>query len=213
MSVSCEDYYRQLHASCGVVLSASFQADDKGQHAVAHQWISDLLRWHDVLAHRPESGLILASLAEYQFALLALVLGQYRQAFMSLRLSLELLLGGVYYSANELHLRLWMNGQKDLVWSALISLDDGVFSKTFVGAFCEDLVDCARQYGAIAGGVYRECSEYVHGNAQTHSEQSGKVMFQDEAFQTWHSKAKSVRLLMPAQPGPVPNLGTCSCMV
>jgi hypothetical protein len=194
MSLSCEEYYRLLHASCGDVLTASFAADVDGQQPAAHQFIHDLNHWHDTLRDRPESGLILAALSEYQFALLAVALGQYRQSFMSLRLSLELLLGCVYYSANELKLRLWMKGTQDIVWSALIDHENGVFSKSFVGVFYEDLADAARQYGAIAEKVYRECSEYVHGNASTHNAQSGKVNFQEQAFRDWHEKAKSARL-------------------
>jgi hypothetical protein len=194
MSLSCEEYYRQLHTSCGDVLSQSFAADESGQHAAAHQFIADLNCWYEVLRARPESELILAALSEYQFALLAVALGQYRQSFMSLRLSFELLLGSVYYSANELKLRLWMKGSQDLVWSALVDSENGVFSKSFVGAFYEDLADSARQYGAIADRVYRECSEYVHGNANTHSAQSEKVTFQEQTFRDWHLKAKSVRL-------------------
>ena len=195
MPVSCEDYYRQLHAYCGEVLAQTFQADQSGLHATSHQFIDDLTRWYEVLKARPEGKMFLAGVSEYQFALLAVVFGQYRQAYMSLRLSMELLLGSVLYSANELTLRLWMKGSQDLVWASLMSVDNGVFSKSFVGAFYEELADSARQYGAIAESIYRECSEFVHGNAQTHSTESGKVLFQEQIFQDWNGVAKSFRLV------------------
>jgi hypothetical protein len=194
MPNSCEVYYRQLHISCGVVLSETFAADETGQQATAHHFIDDLQQWYAILEVRPESPLFLAAQSEYQFALLAVALGQYRQAFMSLRLSFELTLGAVYYSANELKLRQWMKGTQDLNWSALVDRETGVFSKTFVGAFYEDLAEFAREYGAIAERLYREISEYVHGNANTHSTESGKVIFQKQAFDSWHQKSKSVRL-------------------
>jgi hypothetical protein len=162
--------------------------------AAAHHFVTDLYKWHDVLGSRPESGMLLAGIAEYQFALLAVVFGQYRQAFMSLRLSFELILGTAYYSANELKLRQWMKGTQDLIWAALIDPDSGVFSKPFVAAFYEDLAVNAREYRAIAESVYRECSEYVHGNANTHSAEGGKVIFQPQAFGTWHDKSRSIRL-------------------
>jgi len=139
--------------------------------------------------------MFLAAISEYQFALLAVTFGQYRQAYMSLRLSLELLLGSVQYSANEFTLRLWLKGSHDLVWASLISVENGVFSKSFVDAFYEELADYARQYGAITERIYRECSEFVHGNAHTHSTESGKVVFQDQVFQEWHGTAKSFRLV------------------
>jgi hypothetical protein len=194
MTVSCDQYYRQLYSSCGDVLSQSFEFDEAGLHAVAHHFVQDLNRWYDVLKSRPESRLLLASVSEYQFALLAVVLGQYRQSFMSLRLSFELVLGAVHFSANELKLRQWMKGRQDLVWSAILDANSGIFSKPFISAFYEDLAVSGREYGAIAESVYRECSEYVHGNASTQSSEGEKVIFQREAFLAWHEKAKAIRL-------------------
>jgi hypothetical protein len=194
MTVSLEQYYRKLYRSCGDVLSQSFRFDEAGLHAVAHHFVQDLNRWYDVLKARPESRLLLASLSEYQFALLAVVLGQYRQSFMSLRLSFELALGAVHFSANELKLRQWIKGRHDLVWAALVDADSGVFSKPFITVFYEDLADSGREYGAIAESVYRECSEYVHGNASTQSSRGEKVEFQRDSFLAWHEKAKAVRL-------------------
>jgi hypothetical protein len=194
MTSSCEQYYRQLYGSCGDVLSQSFESDEAGLHAAAHHFVQDLNQWYEVLRSRPESRLLLASLSEYQFALLAVVLGQYRQSFMSLRLSFELALGAVHFSANELNLRRWTKGKQDLVWASLVDPDSGVFSKPFIAAFYENLATFGREYGAIAESVYRECSEYVHGNASTQSVQGEKVEFQRNAFLAWHEKAKAVRL-------------------
>ena len=194
MSLSCEQYYRALHSSCGDILAQSFEVDLSNQHAAAHQFRADLSLWYEVLEGRPERDLILAALSEYQFALLAVVLGQYRQSFMSLRLALELLLASVHFSANEFKLRMWMRGSQDIVWASLVDKESGVFSKTFVTVFYGDLVDLCVQHGAIAEKVYRECSEYVHGNANTHSILEGKVIFQEQAFMDWHQKAKAVKL-------------------
>jgi hypothetical protein len=132
-------------------------------------------------------------MAEYQFALLAVVQGQYRQAFMALRLSLELLLGGVWFSANELELRFWLRGERDLVWGNMLRGDNGVLSPRFVRAFCGDLSDEAKHYQAMAEKVYRECSEYVHGNV--HASLDTTLVFQEEIFQEWHAKAGAVRLV------------------
>jgi hypothetical protein len=194
VALSCEQYYQQLHQSCGDVLTECFAYDHGTLQAGAHQFVSDLSVWREVLSDRPECGVFSAGLSEYQFSLLAVAFGQYRQAFMSLRLTFELFLGSVHYSANEFKLRQWMKGRQDLVWSSLIDIETGVFSKSFVNVFFEDLADSARQYGAIAESVYRECSEYVHGNASTHSSESATVTFQPQTFETWHEKAKSVRL-------------------
>ncbi len=195
MSLSCADYYEKLHNACGNVLRISLEADTGGQHAGSHSFILDLRQWYLFLEERPEGPILKAALAEYQFALLAVVQGQYRQAFMALRLSFELLLGTAYLSANELQLRQWLCGERDLVWNALIDAESGVVSKQFIRAFYEELAEDAPQYRAMGQEVYRECSEYVHGNALTHTSLDGTVTFQANVFDAWHGKAKTIRLV------------------
>ena len=156
MSLSCADYYKKLHYACGEVLTASFAADIAGLHATSHSFVSDLEQWYALLKDRPEGPMLKAALAEYQFALLSVVQGQYRQAFMALRLSFELLMGTSYLSANEFQLRQWLRGERDLVWSALLDAESGVLSKQFVRAFYEELVEEAPQYRAMGQEVYRE---------------------------------------------------------
>jgi hypothetical protein len=195
MSLSCAEYYGKLYTACGDVLAASFQADTAGLQATSHSFISDLEQWHELLRDRPESCLLKAALGEYQFGLLAVVQGQYRQAFMALRLAFELLLGVAYLSANELQLRQWLRGDRDLVWNAIIDSEAGVLSKQFVRAFYEDLAEETPHYRAMGQEVYRECSEYVHGSSATTKSLDGKVVFQRKAFEAWHAKAKTIRLV------------------
>jgi hypothetical protein len=161
---------------------------------MSHSFIKDLEQWYDGLSGRPESEILRAALCEYQFALLSLVQGHYRQAFMSLRLTMELLLGAVHFSGSELELRIWLKGDRDLVWAAIADESTGVFSKKFVDAFFEPLTEEALHYARIAGTVYRECSEYVHGNAATHSLLPGTITFSQSIFESWHQKARSMRL-------------------
>jgi hypothetical protein len=194
-TTSCEDYYRRLHNRCGEVLDASFANDTSGLQAESHGFIKDLEEWIKVLTGRPEKEMLTAALREYQLALLSLVHGQYRQAFMSLRLALELLLGGIHFSGSELELRIWLKGNRDIVWGSIINIDDGVLSKKFTGTFFEALADEAPHYRLMAESVYRECSEYVHGNAATHSGLPETVSFSKTAFESWHQKARSVRLV------------------
>lgn len=194
MSHSCEAHYRSLSATCQEVLSASFQSDATGLQAISHSFLWDLGTWHKhLVAPRPETPLLTAAMGEYQFGLLAVVQGQYRQAFMALRLSLELLLGCVFLSANELELRLWLKGERDLVWNAIVNPDSGVLSKRFVKIFYEALEQEAPHYRSMAEKVYRECSEYVHGNVQAPLD--AKLVFQESAFREWHAKAKTIRLV------------------
>ena len=192
---SCEEYYRRLQAECAGVMAASFEADVNRLQAISHNFVAELNEWLKVLASRPEGELFKAALREYQYSLLAVVQGQYRQAFMALRLLFELLLAAVHFSANELNLRMWFLGRKDIVWSAITSTETGVMSKPFVSAFFEDLANSAPAYLAMAEKVYRECSEYVHGNAQTHEDLPEGIEFSLATFEKWHEKARSIRVI------------------
>ncbi|WP_305064652.1 hypothetical protein, partial [Methanococcoides sp.] len=78
----CEEYYQKLHTTCGDIINSSFEADD-GSHSKNHHFIVDFETWIQVLSTRPEVNLFKFALREYQFGLLALVQGQYRQAFMA----------------------------------------------------------------------------------------------------------------------------------
>lgn len=189
-----EDHYRRLHSACSTILEESFRADQTGLHSSNHNYIVDFEKWLKVLELRPEASMLKAALREYQYALLAVVQGQYRQAFMALRLFLELALGAVHFSANELELRIWLKNQRDVKWTPVVDEESGVYSKKFVAAFYEDLAGESAQYGAIAKQVYRECSEYVHGNAYTHQTIPETLEFVESEFVSWQTKASNVRL-------------------
>jgi hypothetical protein len=192
----CKEHYIELHNKCNDILHTSFAAANRTSLCSSHNFISDLEIWIDILAPRPEVILLKAGRREYQFALLALVQGQYRHAFMALRLFLELSLSNIQFSANELELRIWIDGQRDINWNSLINLESGIFSKKFVGAFFNDLKDEAREYCIIAEKVYRECSEYTHGNIETHKNIIAPLKFDEDLFIDWHEKVKNIRLVL-----------------
>jgi len=76
-----------MHDRCGKILAESFKEENNILiHAKSHNFISDIEKWIDILSERYEIRSLSYALQEYQFALLAVVQGQYRQAFISLRL-------------------------------------------------------------------------------------------------------------------------------
>lgn len=169
------EYYEALLHDCASVLQQTYASDDDGMMAAAHAFIADLQAWQEVLDGRLEHGALSIAAREYQHALMAVVLGQYRQAFGSLRTYLELTCAALFFSANELHLRLWLRGEEDVSWSRLIDEDVGVFSHTFARAFFPELKDDVVHYRELAKKVYRECSEFVHANPHTHGVIPGQV--------------------------------------
>ncbi|MBJ7899084.1 MAG: hypothetical protein GC158_03960 [Cyanobacteria bacterium RI_101] len=196
-TLEVEEYYHRLHEKCSAIIKKSLTDDDQlASHSLNHSYIMDFGKWLQVLELRPEAVMLKGALCEYQYALLAVVQGQYRQAFMALRLFLELALGAVHFSANELELRIWLKNQRDIKWKSLVDQESGVFSKKFVKAFYEDLEEEASQYGIIAAKIYRECSEYVHGNAGTHHTLPETLEFIESKFIDWQKKATDSRLVV-----------------
>ena len=106
----CKKYYADLNAKCLSNINSAFSSSGAEEYCKNHNFIADLEKWLQLLSVRPEISVIKASMMEYQFSLLALVQGQYRQAFMALRLSFELALASISFSANELELRIWLQG-------------------------------------------------------------------------------------------------------
>lgn len=160
----------------------------------AHNYLLDYDKLMVAINDRPEVAVLNVAVKEYQFALYALCSGQYRYAFGGLRLFFELMLSVVQFSAHEIDYHLWSKNKKDINWTALKNQENGIFSTNFIRAFNPDLAGSGKQYSAIAESVYRECSEFVHGNALTHQNLPNDISFHEEAFSEWHAKSSIMRL-------------------
>jgi hypothetical protein len=159
----------------------------------SHNYILDYDRLKLAISSRPEVDVLSAAVKEYQFALFALAKGQYRHAFIGIRLFFELMLSTVQFSAHEIDYRMWAKSAKDINWNALKDNSNGVLSVNFINAFNPSFSENAKQYLAIAETVYRECSEFVHGNAHTHTSLPKDISFHKETFLAWHQKAEAMR--------------------
>lgn len=188
------EHYRALFRNSEVVLAEMVGANGAEALITSHNYLLDFDDIKMAIKDRPEAAVLDSAVKEYQFALFALVSGQYRHAFGGLRLFFELMLSTVQFSAHEIDYRMWAKDAKDINWSALKDPQVGVFAKNFIRAFNPEFSECGKQYMAIAEAVYRECSEFVHGNAGTHVILPLDIAFKKEAFFSWHDKAKTMRL-------------------
>lgn len=141
-----------------------------------------------------ERSVFVQACREYQYALEAVMFGSYRNAYASLRLSFELFIATMYFSAHQLKLKLWLAGHDDLLWGMLNDPDKGVFSHNFLKAFNADLGPYRQQYMGLSSTVYRECSQYVHGNPETHEDTSQPIGFDPTKAKDFHDKVSSVKL-------------------
>lgn len=188
------EHYRTLINNSNTVLSEMVEAKGLEALIASHNYLLDFDKLKMAIAGRPEAAVLESAVKEYQFALFALVSGQYRHAFGGLRLFFELMLATVHFSAHEIDYRMWAKDSKDINWSALKDPQNGVFATNFIRAFNPGFAEFGKQYLAIAEAVYRECSQYVHGNAGTHAVLPSDIEFQIEAFSSWHDKAATMRL-------------------
>jgi hypothetical protein len=188
------EHYRTLIKNSEIVLGNMVQSNGLEALIASHNYLMDFDVLKMAIAGRPEAAVLDSAVKEYQFALFALASGQYRHAFGGLRLFFELMLATVHFSAHEIDYRMWAKDSKDINWSALKDAQSGVFATNFIKAFNPSFSGCGKQYLAIAEAVYRECSEFVHGNAGTHAILPSDIAFQLEAFSSWHDKATTMRL-------------------
>jgi len=191
-----EHYRRLMQHSETVMESMLSDAEAMEALTVSHNYLLDFDRLKMAIAGRPEAKTLDAGVKEFQFALFALAAGQYRHAFVGLRLFFELMLVTVQFSAHEIDYRMWAKDSKDINWNALKDPQSGVFSTNFINAFNPAFSDSSKQYSAIAEAVYRECSEFVHGNAGTHITLPSDITFNKDVFLSWHQKATTIRLLI-----------------
>jgi hypothetical protein len=89
---------------------------------------------------------------------------------------------------------LWLTGSDDISWTSLNDPDKGVYSHNFMKAFNPELGSYRTQYMNLAAQVYRECSEYVHGNPGTHEDAALTVSYDQAKIQNFHDKVATVRL-------------------
>lgn len=164
--------------------------------AKAHAFTSDYHLWVTVIGDRRERVALQAAGREYEFGLMALAFGSYRSAFGSLRLFLELALASIRWSVNEQELREWLRGERDVNWAALIDAERGVMAKAIVRLFSDVFDSEVAAYRASAAAVYRECSEFIHGNALKNSALPDVLEFNQTTFDIWHQKASVTRLVV-----------------
>ncbi len=168
---------------------------DKGLRGTVVQTMTDLGSCICEISTRPEKEVFDLSIREYQYSLIAACHGSYRQAFASLRLSFELWLAAISFSGAEKELRAWRARKQDIVWNKLISKETGVLSISFVSLFCESLEEKAPHFQAISERLYRECSEYVHGNHHTHLALPDDLNYDQIIFRDWCSKVETFKLV------------------
>lgn len=187
------DHYKFIVAKLVGISSKSLDEDDMELFSSNHSFIHDFNCWLEILQNRPEYSILKNSIKEFQMSIVSNSLGMYQQAFTGLRFFLERSLVAILFSANEIELNLWKQGERDTYWSEITDDNNGVFSAKFCRAFFTELKDEIPHFKNITLKVYRECSEYVHGNHQVLQKLPETLEYSKEIFNEWNSKADVVK--------------------
>jgi hypothetical protein len=185
----------KLHDCCSKTLEKSFTENFDGLNGASYAFSADLDVWVKALDGRPEQALYVTAANEYVLALLNNSQGQYRNAFKSLRLTLELVLQGVYLSANLVALNEWLTSHSDTSWNAILDDDKGIFAKRFSRAFFPSVTDDSRAFKQLSETLYREMSECTHGNVPNKIPLPKTIEFDEPTFLLWHAKAETLRYI------------------
>lgn len=191
--MSLHEHYKSLLAK-GIELQDEMLTDREciAAFSSAHNALNDIEKIVHVVSGRPESEMMLLAIRELQFGLLSASVAHYRHANISSRLFMEMMFGAIQFSAYEIKLRRWKINSQDLVWSSFVDKENGVFSNSFISAFSPDFAEYGREFLLIADSVYRECSEYVHGNINTHSEFDAPLKLDKHQLISWTDRVKSI---------------------
>lgn len=204
------DYYENFKAKVVGNIDTTLKPTNHYHTLVTknRSFCEDYEKWMSILGNSPETVIYRNAVKVYQEAFGNMLMGLYQPAFMGLRYFLERTLVGVYFSGSELELRTWMHGQRDTYWSELIGEEDedkvpdkkkdeinvnkGLFSLKFTRAFFEDFSGAAKAFRAQTKKVYRECSEFVHGNPTALKSLGETIDYSEEVASKWNDCADTV---------------------
>lgn len=185
MEKGCKEHFSGLNKQFASVIDSSFSSEHAGKISELFQFIDDLNTWLELLNEREDTTILLSAIKEYEFGFQAVLNGQYRYAFIAHRYFIEQICRFIYLSTNELHLRYWKLGLRDISWRTLVDEENGIFSKTFIRAFYPEVEAEGMHLITLVGKLYRESSEFIHGNFNKISDLPDKIAFDTVLLEKW----------------------------
>ncbi len=132
------------------------------------------------------------AISQLETSIYCLSIGLYRQAYSSLRLGFELALGSIQFSTNKLEYLEWQSGKQDVKWSKIIDKESGLLSKRYFDVFYTELIPVVDIYNLSARNVYRNLSEFVHGNNETWKKDGLELTYNSSLVESYFNNYKSI---------------------
>lgn len=123
--------------------------------------------------------------------------GFYKEAITTMRQFFEHMSFAIMLSANDYKYKLWQVGRHDMSWMQIVDDQNGIFGKQFISVYAEELDEVRSvELLTIAKNVYRECSEYVHGNFEKLSTLPDNLLFDESAVEQYIEYFTSIQYLI-----------------
>lgn len=185
MEQGCKTHFSTLNQEFSNVIEQSFSSEKSVKITELFQFIDDLNVWYELLESKEDTTILISAIKEYEFGFQAALNGQYRYAYAAQRYFLEQICRFIYLSTNELHLRHWKLGIRDISWASLIDEEDGIFSKVFIRAFYDEVEEEGKHMISLSSKLYRETSEFIHGNFSKVTVMPSKINFDETLLDKW----------------------------
>lgn len=164
--MTAEEYIRKINGQIQGLFETSLQ---RNSDVIINgiDFSKSLQTWLEIIPDDNYKILLTNSIQSLELSIISQSYCLYRNSFSSLRLSMEMLFGGIYFSTTTIDFIEWTKSSKDLNWSTINDFNNGVLSHRFCNAFFPELKDVNESYFTKAKDLYRDLSEYVHGNHHT----------------------------------------------
>ena len=193
---SNRDIYFEINHRQAAIIDTTISGDNVEIFSASHLFVADLEKWMKYLNGFREGIMYRTAMEEYANALFLLASGLYRQAYITLRFFLEHMLFGLYLSVNEMNFRRWSMNRYDMHWSEITDEENGVFCRDFFEAFSPECSEYATELLGICKQLYRELSEYTHGNLLATQTLPADVQYNSDSFSDISRKIESIRYLI-----------------
>lgn len=186
--MNVNQYYNALKEETSKIFSESLNENTTQNNT--HNLVANLHTWYTIVKKEDSSIMLINAIEELDISCLQMMQGLYRGAFASLRLSLEMLIGSVYFSAHNIEYKEWEKGSKDLVWGVISCNENGVLSKRFLEAYFPELKSHCNDFLIKTKLLYRSLSEMVHGNYRTWNYNKPSLLFSKEMNKKYNDNIK-----------------------
>lgn len=176
------EYFKKINEKIQSCLDSSLCKNDKNINCGL--FLSQALQtWNTNIPDGRHKVLMNNCIQSLELSLVCQMYCMYRSAFTSLRLSMEMLFGSIYYSTSLLEFIEWEKSLRDLNWKTINDPDNGILSPRFANAFFKEIDDVRIEYLEKANNLYRELSEFVHGNNHTWNFRDNSVNIDDKEIE------------------------------